>query len=100
MRLIDADEFGEILEAYGELDGAALLKDFPTACDVDKVITQLEEKAEDARKYWNEFDDESSFGEMNAYSNAVEIVKSGGVEKRKEPERFSQKKEEKEDTYG
>lgn len=51
----------------------------PTAYDVDKVIEQLNQKAEDTMKYWKEFDDEDAFGEMNAYKNAIEIVKSGGV---------------------
>ena len=52
----------------------------PIAYDVDKVVEQLGQKEEDAKKYWQEFDDEDAFGEMNAYRNAIQIVKSGGIE--------------------
>lgn len=42
---------------------------------LDEIVGQLEEQAEECRKYWNEFDDEDSFGGMNAYCDAIEIVK-------------------------
>ena len=51
----------------------------PTAYDVDKIIKLLEVKAEISRECWKNFDDESAFGEMNAYSTAIKIVKSGGI---------------------
>ena len=41
----------------------------------EKLIKRFEEEAEEHRKYWNEFDDEDSFGAMNAYMNAIKIVK-------------------------
>lgn len=56
------------------------VRDEPTAYDVDKVVGQLEQKAEESRKYWSKHDDECAFGEMNAYRNSVKIVKSGGNE--------------------
>lgn len=56
-----------------------ILDDIPTAYDVDKVVGQLEQKAEESRKYWSKHDDECAFGEMNAYRNSVKIIKSGGV---------------------
>lgn len=88
MRLIDADDLqtrlyklmeqGELsFEVFAEVTG--VLDEQPIAYDVDKVVEKVEKKAEDSRKYWNEFDDEGAFGEMNAYSNAVKIIKSGGV---------------------
>ena len=52
----------------------------PTAFDKEKVIEELKNKAEDSRKYWSEFDDEDAFGEMNAYTRAIEIVEKGGIE--------------------
>lgn len=71
---------------YGSLFGYGINK----ACDVieyaeitfdkEKVIDELRAKAEDSRKYWSEFDDESAFGEMNAYEKAIEIVEKGGTE--------------------
>lgn len=91
MRLIDADkiDFGKVF--IGASDFAKdtreaaqkLIDEQPAAYDVDKVVEQLEEEEEEAWKYWNRFDDESAFGRMTAYSNAVEIVKSGGIEKKK-----------------
>lgn len=43
-----------------------------------RVVERLEEQAEECRKYWQEFDDEDSFGGMNAYCDAVKIVKEEG----------------------
>ena len=43
-----------------------------------RVVERLEEQAEECRKYWQEFDDEDSFGGMNAYCDAVKIVKEVG----------------------
>ena len=52
----------------------------PKAFDKEKVIEELKNNAEDSRKYWSEFDDECAFGEMNAYTRAIEIVEKGGIE--------------------
>lgn len=40
----------------------------------EKLIARLEEQAEEHKKYWQEFDDEDSFGGMNATLKAIEIV--------------------------
>lgn len=59
---------------------AKMVDEQSTAYDVDKVVERLGQKEEDAKKYWQEFDDEDAFGEMNAYKSAIHIVKSGGIE--------------------
>lgn len=45
----------------------------PTACDVDKVVEKLEDFRKDA-------EDNRAFLLKYAYENAIEIVKSGGIE--------------------
>ena len=57
-----------------------IIMNMPTAFDKERVIEELKNKAEDSRKYWSEFDDEDAFGEMNAYTRAIEIVEKGGIE--------------------
>lgn len=52
----------------------------PTAFNKENVIEELKNNAEDSRKYWSEFDEECAFGEMNAYTRAIEIVEKGGIE--------------------
>lgn len=52
----------------------------PTAFDKEKVIEELKNLSEDSKKYWSKFDDEDAFGEMNAYTRAIEIVEKGGIE--------------------
>lgn len=61
-------------------DISVILEEVETAFDKEKVIEELKNKAEDSRKYWSEFDDEDAFGEMNAYTRAIEIVNKGGIE--------------------
>lgn len=41
---------------------------------VEKLIGMLEEKAEEHKKYWQEFGDECSFGGMNATLKAIDIA--------------------------
>ena len=43
------------------------------------MIEELKNLAEVSREYWSKFDDEDAFGEMNAYTRAIEIVEKGGV---------------------
>ena len=81
MRLIDADKLAEEVNdvfsdsriAYGAMIGRQ-----PTAYNLDKVVKELEEQAEECRKYWQNFDDGDAFGGMNAYCHAIRIVKRGG----------------------
>ena len=54
------------------------IKAWNTRKPMDRIVERLEEEAEECRKYWQEFDDEDSFGGMNAYCNAIRIVKEEG----------------------
>lgn len=91
MRLIDADEFYERIDndtdlcAEMESDGLNALKKYldlqPTAYDIDKVVEELEKLADESYKAYCiafYFDDRA---EYDAYTNAIEIVNKGGVEK-------------------
>lgn len=57
-----------------------LLENAPTAFDKEKVLGELMLEAEKSRKYWLAFDKETAFGEMSAYTDAIEIVEKGGIE--------------------
>ena len=57
---------------------ADAVKDWNTRKPMQNIVELLEEQAEECRKYWQEFDDEDSFGGMNAYCYAVKIVKEEG----------------------
>lgn len=67
------------LEHYNALVNDLIMKE-PIAFDKAKVIEELKNKADDSRKYWSEFDEECTFGEMNAYTRAIVIVEKGGIE--------------------
>ena len=41
---------------------------------IEKIIQRLQAEAEEHKKYWDEFDDEDSFGAMNATLKAISIV--------------------------
>ena len=84
MRLIDADEFCRYTDEHCQ-DGFAdlwkeLIRRQPTAFDKEKVIEKLNEEKEGSEWYWNEYDNEEDFGEMNAYKKAIKIVEKGGIE--------------------
>lgn len=85
MRLIDADK---IIDSLGNSDMdfaiGAVIDEQPTVFDVDKVIEQLKRKESVARsellvdrKTAFEF---SSKCRLEAYEEAIEIVKGGGTE--------------------
>ena len=85
MRLIDADK---IIDSLGNSDMdfaiGAVIDEQPTVFDVDKVMEQLKRKESVARsellvdrKTAFEF---SSKCRLEAYEEAIEIVKGGGVE--------------------
>lgn len=88
MRLIDADELIKILEEYANDKGSQAIygeerlrlilgdckieiEKFPTAYDVDKVVERLE-----VNSMFAQADDEP----FVMLDDAVEIVKSGGIE--------------------
>ena len=84
MRLIDRerliDEITECDGNYRMVELIKIIRNQPTIEAIpkeklDEIVGQLEEQAEECKKYWNEFDDEDSFGGMNAYCDAIEIVK-------------------------
>ena len=102
MRLIDIDNFtnnlrlllnrsflGEIIPhesiSVGEI--ATLIKNEPTAYNVDKVVEQLEELKKVEKSRAAEYDEVGKIDMMNihdakaeAYKNSRRIVKSGGTE--------------------
>lgn len=98
MRLIDADDFKEFLQAlckagapYEEV--VELLDEHPTAFDTEKVVEQLEEKTDflkDCTKYGNKDAEqqEKSYSTMMMYEVAdlvedlIDIVKKGGGNER------------------
>ena len=61
-------------------DISVILEEVKTTFDKEKVIKELKSLAEDSRKYRSKFDDEDAFGEMNAYTRAIEVVEKGGIE--------------------
>lgn len=82
MRLIDADkiDFNEIVqgktgfEEYIRERARTVILLQPTVYDVDRVVEQLKEERENA---WDLCDGGARY---SAYDNALEIVKSGGME--------------------
>ena len=84
MRLIDADELMMRLRCNVLIDVTTELEDevarMPTAFDKESVIEKLNEEKEGSEWYWNEYDNEEDFGEMNAYKKAIKIVEKGGIE--------------------
>lgn len=61
-------------------DISVILEEVETTFDKEKVIEELKNLAEVSREYWSKFDDEDAFGEMNAYTRAIEVVEKGGIE--------------------
>lgn len=91
MRLIDADlllpqignrydEKKDIVPdnlAEGFVQMEKLIKEQPTAYDVDKVVEQLENE----RKFWeNAYDGNLGKEKARSYGHAIEIVKGGGAD--------------------
>ena len=77
-RLIDADKFKHYVKEHCK-DSLAdlwcvLIDRQPTAFDTEKVVEQLEEKIEIA---WG---DDYIGGRKDAFNEAIDIVKKGGVE--------------------
>lgn len=82
-RLVDVEEVIRAVDRHTknesevvlDEDITIILEEIPTAYDVEKIVAKLEEQAEENQKYWNEFDDEDSYGAMNAYLHSIKIVK-------------------------
>ncbi|MCJ7965758.1 hypothetical protein MT487_01560 [Lachnospiraceae bacterium NSJ-171] len=100
MRLIEADELMDFISEYAEQIQYAiehknmeilesLIKQIPTAYDVDKVIKELERLKETEQNRQDECDEEGygdaeqifsdgeSQGKFRAYIKAIEVVKAG-----------------------
>ena len=85
-------DIDEVIEQYSyEKDGAAVMdaltcvrdmvNDMPTAYDVEKVIKQLESEASHCASFFDGYyTDDYERGKFEAYNEAVEIVKRGGME--------------------
>ncbi len=88
MRLISADsimrKMADMLNESGNPllaeKAIALIDHEPTAFDKENVLGELMFEAEKSRKYWIDLDEATSFGEMSAYTDAIEIVEKGGIE--------------------
>ena len=88
MRLIDADKLIESMSdrynekvnnvpdnlAEGFMQMEKLIKEQPTAYDVDKVCEELQSYKDDIRQ-WN---DTYTSGQISAYEKAIAVVKAGG----------------------
>lgn len=82
MRLIDADKLLNKIDAYmcGSQDVMfvkELIKEQPTAFNVDKVVEQLEELKE-----WEDVDGKAYYtmSEKQVINKAIKIVKAGGID--------------------
>ena len=82
-RLIDADKLLEELREYHPLSiSYGILSDieyFPTAYDVDKVIDELYTERFYSSGLFKCDEDLYEEGKFDAYNDAIEIVKRGGV---------------------
>lgn len=86
-KLISAEKLIQDIRKRPYIDKAlaeifeTVIDDQPSAFDKEKVVEELKSLAEDSRKYWSEFDDEDAFGEMNAYTRAIDNPELlGGIE--------------------
>lgn len=87
MRLIDADEFKEIIVTYGEAGFAALrinkicklIDSQTTAYDMDKVMEKMR-KLEICRKCLNNHNSVEICAEFCDVGKKLAIIKSGGIE--------------------
>ena len=83
-RLIDADKLLAELREYHPLSiSSGILSDieyFPTAYDIDKVLGELEERYYTYCGLFEYEEDLYKDGRFDAYNDAIEIVKRGGVE--------------------
>lgn len=90
MRLIDADKItsGKIAKYLGRgyecctPDIEDMLKEQPTAYDVDKVVKQLDEKSffvATSKEFYDNPQDGKNVSDVIEISDAIEIVKGGGI---------------------
>ena len=83
MVLIDKNKLLKELRKYHPISYGIFsdIEYFPTAYDVDKVIEQLESEASHCASFFDGYyTDDYERGKFEAYNEAVEIVKKGGVD--------------------
>ena len=85
MRLIDEEVLMEdiqktITEQSGTIDWMNMIYRQHTAYDVEKVVEQLEELADESYKAYCIAFNSDDRAEYDAYTNAIEIVKGGGAD--------------------
>ena len=69
-----------ITEQSGTIDWMNLIYRQPTAYDLDEVVEQLEELADESYKAYCIAFNSDDRAEYDAYTNAIDIVKGGGVD--------------------
>lgn len=89
MRLIDADLLKQNCKCTGGFKDnfmcvdlitlAQVIDNQPTALDTEKVVEKLEELADESYKAYCIAFNSDDRAEYDAYTNAIEIVKGGGV---------------------
>ena len=91
MRLIDADALLEQIvklnNVYVQGRMAYIIDNQPTAYDVEKVVAELEQQAEQYRNRGFEYEKhgysamaDTYYAKQCSYLHAIDIVKAGGVE--------------------
>ena len=85
MRLINEEVLmkdikNTITEKSSTIDWMNVIYRQPTAYDVDKVVEQLEELADESYKAYCIAFNSDDRAEYDAYTNAIEIVKGGGAD--------------------
>ena len=61
-------------------DVKTIIKEQPTAYDIDKIISELEKLADESYKAYCIAFNSDDRAEYDAYTNAIEIVKGGGAD--------------------
>ena len=85
MRLIDEEKLMEdiqktITEKSSTIDWMNLIHRQPVAYDIDNVVKQLEEVADESYKAYCIAFNSDDRAEYDAYTTAIGIVKGGGVD--------------------
>ena len=86
MRLIDADAFKEAIGTETKIREVLceIIDTRPTAYDLEKVVAELEEARKKNFEAWKEATDILDIIQhtsvVNAYGDAISVVKRGGVE--------------------
>ena len=85
------DEPHNVMFLMGIGAATAIIEHMETAFDKEQVIEELKNLSKDSREYWNQFQDESAFGEFIAYKKAIEIIESDVDTKRRDVVEHKQK---------